>query len=108
MQKYVQEIEDTICQCGARLIFLPPDGPELNSIKVCFGQLKRWIQKHANLDFPLYPELGLDVATPACTQETEHKDTVALCQLYGHFGYHSGQFRHNFFESLKNNRSNYV
>ena len=96
-----KELEDAIHQCGARLIFLPPYSPELNPIEVCFGLFKAWIQKHANMIFPLYPELVLDVAMPACTKETEPKDTLAL---YGHCGYDNGQLRHHLFESLKNKK----
>ena len=50
-----EELQNSIHQTGARLLFLPPYSPELNPIEVCFGQLKRWIRKHANLVFPLYP-----------------------------------------------------
>ena len=36
-----KELEDAVHQCGARLIFLPPNGLELNPTKLCFiGQLK--------------------------------------------------------------------
>ena len=96
-----KELEDAIHQCGARLIFLPPYSPELNPIEVCFGQLKRWIQKHANLVFPHYPEMVLDVAMPACTQEID-KGTLGL---FGHCGYDNGELRHNFFEDLQNTRN---
>ena len=77
-----KELEDAIHQCGARLGFLPPYCPELNSIEVCFGQLKRWIQKHANLIFPLYPEDVLNVEIRACTRDVDDR-TVGL---YGHCG----------------------
>ncbi|KAJ0391109.1 hypothetical protein ATCC90586_010488 [Pythium insidiosum] len=46
-----------IHMAGARLIFLPPYAPHLNPIEFGFGRLKAWIQKYANLVFPLYPEL---------------------------------------------------
>eukprot|EP00957_Ditylum_brightwellii_P104517 7963480-Ditylum_brightwellii.AAC.1 len=55
-----KELEAVVYQTGARLLFLLPYAPQLNPIKVCFGQLKRWIQKEANLMFPLYPELTLE------------------------------------------------
>ena len=97
------ELVDSIHQCGARLIFLPPYSLELNPIEVCFGLLKRWIQKHANLVFPLYPELVLDVAMPTCIKQKGPKDAL---ELYGHCGYDNGQLRHELFESLKNNRKN--
>ena len=93
-----QELEDAVHQCGARLIYLPPYCPELNPIEVCFGQLKRWIQKHANLVFPLYPEMVLDIAMPACTKDIE-KGTLGL---YGHCGYDPSELRHNFFADLQN------
>ena len=40
-----KELQTVIHQCGARLLFLPPYSPEFNPIEVCFGLLKRWIQK---------------------------------------------------------------
>ena len=96
-----KELEDAVHQCGARLIYLPPYSPELNPIKVCFGQLKRWIQKNANLVFPLYPEKVLDVAMPACTKDISH----GTLGLYGHCGYDNGGLRLHFFEDLQNIRN---
>ena len=96
-----KELEDAVHQCGARLIYLPPYSPELNPIEVCFGQLKRWIQKHANLVFPLYPEKVLDVAMPACTKDIEH----GTLGLYGHCGYDDGELRSHFFEDLQQLRN---
>ena len=90
-----KELEDAVHQCGARLIFLPPYSPELNPIEVCFGQLKRWIQKHANLVFPLYPEMVLDVAMPACTKDTEQ----GALGLFGHCGYDAEELHENLFQS---------
>ncbi len=58
------EIEHAIHQCGARLLYLPPYTPSLNPIEVCFSLLKRWINKNANLIFPLYPEAVLNIAMP--------------------------------------------
>lgn len=92
-----KELEDAVHQCGARLIFLPPYSPELNPIEVCFGQLKHWIQKHANLVFPLYPEMVLDVAMPACTKDIEQ----GALGLYGHCGYDEKELRENLFQSLQ-------
>ena len=92
-----KELEDAVHQCGARLIFLPPYSPELNPIEVCFGQLKRWIQKHANLVFPLHPEMVLDVAMPACTKDIEQ----GALGLYGHCGYDEKELRENLFQSLQ-------
>ena len=96
-----KELEDAVHQCGARIVFLPPHSPELNPIEVCFGQLKRWIQKHANLVFPLHPEMVLEVAMPACTKDIDH----GTLGLYGHCGYDNGGLRVNFFEDLQSNRT---
>ena len=96
-----KELEDAVHQCGARIVFLPPHSPELNPIEVCFGQLKRWIQKHANLIFPLHPEMVLEVAMPACTKDIDH----GTLGLYGHCGYDNGGLRVNFFEDLQSNRT---
>ena len=92
-----QELENAVHQCGARLIFLPPYSPELNPIEVCFGQLKRWIQKHANLAFPPHPEMVLEVAMQACT----NKNTSDTLGLFSHCGYDAGELRKNFFEDLQ-------
>jgi len=89
------ELEEAIHQCGARLIFLPPYSPELNPIEVCFGQLKRWIQRYANLVFPKYPVQVLDVAMVQCT-----KSEVGAKGLFAHCGYDDGSLRENFFHSL--------
>ena len=93
-----QELENAVHQCGARLIYLPPYCPELNPIEVCFGKLKRWIQKNANLVFPLYPEMVLDVGMTACTKDVEH----GTLGLYGHCGYDSYGLRLNIFKDLQN------
>ena len=95
-----KELEDTIHQCGAKLIFLPPYSPELNPIEVAFGQLKRWIQRYANLCFPLFPELVLETAMPLCTaQETGAQG------LYCHCGYDEHELRESVFDSLMNIRN---
>ena len=44
-------LEDAMHQCGTRLTCLPPYSLELDPIEVCFGQLKRWIQKIQTLCF---------------------------------------------------------
>ena len=95
-----QELEDAVHQCGARLIFLSPYSPELNPIEVCFGQLKRWIQKHANLVFPLYPEMVLEVAMKACTKDIPH----STLGLYRHCGYDPEELCKPFFDGLQNTR----
>ena len=66
-----KELEVSVHQYGARLLFLPPYSPQLNPIEICFGLLKRWIQKNANLVFPLYPELVLDVGMRKCTMPSD-------------------------------------
>ena len=45
------ELADLIHSAGALLFYLPPYCPHLNPIEIGFGQLKKWIQKHANLAF---------------------------------------------------------
>lgn len=94
-----RELQDSIHQTGARLLFLPPYSPELNPIEVCFGQLKRWLQKHANLVFPLYPEQVLEVAMRMCLKNS---DKGAL-GLYASCGYEHGGLRSQFFEGLASN-----
>lgn len=90
------ELEAAIHQCGARLIFLPPYCPQLNPIEVCFGLLKRWIQKHANLVFPLYPELVLDLAMRHCTRQ----QPTSCSAMFGHCGYTENGLRSEVFEKL--------
>ena len=94
-----KELENAVHQCGARIIFLPPYSPELNPIEVCFGQLKRWIQKHANLVFPLCPEMVLDVAMPACTKDMEQ----GALELFGPCGCDAGEFCGIFLRKQMNN-----
>ncbi|KAE9357657.1 hypothetical protein PR003_g1684 [Phytophthora rubi] len=60
-----KELEEAMHACGAVLLFLPPYCPQCNPIEVLFGQLKRWLARHANLTFPLYPEKVLEVAVRA-------------------------------------------
>ena len=105
-----KELEKSIHQVGARLIYLPPYSPELNPIEVCFGQLKKWIQKHANLTFPLYPEQVLEVAMRKCLEREPEKENGARA-LYSHCGYCVGSLNDDLFEDLmyrdtNNNTSN--
>lgn len=65
-------LEDAIARTGAILLFLPLYSPELNPIEVYFGLLKKWIQKYANLVFPLIPELVLEIAMIQCTSKKEN------------------------------------
>ena len=64
----LKELEGAVHQCYAILILFPPCSPKLNTVEVFFVQLKRWIQKYANLVFPLYPDLALEVTIPVCTK----------------------------------------
>ena len=61
---------------------------KLIQLRCFFLQLKRWIQKHVNLVFPLCPEIVLDVAMSACTKDI---DDVTL-GLYGHCSYDNVRF----------------
>ena len=95
-----KKLENAIHQTGARLLFLPPYAPQLNPIEVCFGRLKRWIQKEANLVFPLYPELVLEVAMRKCTiTNTGHHDSLGE---YAHCGYERFGLDTDVFDSLCN------
>jgi hypothetical protein len=77
---------------GARLLFLPPYSPHLNPIEFAFGRLKTWLQKHANLVFPLYPELVLSAAMPKCCE------TTGFLGVYAHCGYDNGELRQTAFD----------
>lgn len=74
----------------------PPLLPQLNPIEPCFGLLKIWLQKHANLVFMHYPELVLDIAMRACT----HRDPTACLGLFQHCGYLDTGIRNEVFENL--------
>ena len=54
--------------------------------------LNRWIQKIANLVFPLYPELVLDVGMKQCTQASKGtKGKFSYCR-YNEGGLHDDVF----------------
>ena len=93
-----RELEVAVHQVGARLLFLPPYCPELNPVELCFGSLKKWIQKHANLLFPLYPNQVLDVAMEQCLTPASDKSIVS--SFYGHCGYKVGGLRDIPFDNL--------
>ncbi|KAE9334427.1 hypothetical protein PF008_g13976 [Phytophthora fragariae] len=76
------ELEQAVHACGAILLYLPPYCPQFNPIEVMFGQLKRWLTRHANLAFPLYPELVLKVAMRSCIRTEE----IGV-NLFRHCGY---------------------
>lgn len=75
--------------------FSSPYSPHLNPIEVCFGLLKKGIQKHANLVFPLYPDRVLDVAMRSCCSQLSQKEDQApgVLNLYAHCGYVNGSLR---------------
>ena len=98
-----KELEETVHQCGAKLIFLPPYSPELNPIEIAFGQLKRWIQRHANLCFPMCPEKVLEVAMPLCTEQQSGAEGI-----YSHCGYAESALRNSIFDSLLDIRDSEV
>jgi hypothetical protein len=63
-----QEWIDAVHKVGAIVVFLSPYSPHLNPIEFCFGSLKRWIQKHANVVFASFPTEVLKVAMVECTK----------------------------------------
>ncbi|POM72023.1 Transposase [Phytophthora palmivora] len=75
-------LEAAIHSVGAVLLFLPPYCPQFNPIEIMFGQLKRWLARHANLTFPLYPENVLEVAIRACVKSED----IGV-NLFRHCGY---------------------
>jgi hypothetical protein len=97
-----QELEAAIHQVGARLLFLPPYCPELNPIELCFGSLKKWIQKYANLVFPLYPDIVLEVGMRQCLKQ--HADQSVVPAFYGHCGYSIGGLKDLPFDHLLNKK----
>lgn len=74
-----QELLDAAEAVGVLVIFLPPYSPWLNPIEFTFSFLKRWISKNANLAFPHYPELVLDIAMKECTKGFNLKSTFQHC-----------------------------
>ena len=91
-----QKLENMIHQTGAKLLFLPPYAPQLNPIEVCFGRLKGWIQRNANLIFPLYPELVLDLAMRQYTKASENQTLGE----YTHCGHERYGLRTEVFDSM--------
>lgn len=97
------ELQEAIHQCGARLIFLPLYWPQLNPIEPCFGLLKRWLQRRANLVFPLYPDQVLDIAMRACTR-LEDKGCFGT---FRHCGYMATGIRDQVFDDLVRRSADY-
>ncbi|KAG3108027.1 hypothetical protein PI124_g8111 [Phytophthora idaei] len=87
------ELEDAVHSGGAVLLFLPPYCPQFNPIEVRFGQLKRWLSRHANLAFPLYPEKVLNVAMIECMKREE----IGI-NPFRHCGYADSGLRDEVFE----------
>ena len=83
--------------------FLPPYSPQLNPIEVCFGRLKKWIQKNANLVFPLFPEMVLEVAMRQCT-----KVSMGTKGEFLHCGYAESGLLQHVFDSLCEPRNDEV
>ena len=89
-----KELESSIHQCGARLLFLPPYSPQLNPIETSFGKLKKRIQKRANLVFRLYPGMVLEVAMRRCTEATSSEGEFLYC------GYDEKNLHQEVFDTL--------
>ena len=70
-------------------LFLPPYCTQINPIEVCFGLLKRWLQKHANLIFSFYRDLVLALAMRVCT----NRESVDCAGTFRHCGYMSNTQR---------------
>jgi len=94
-----KELDEAVAQTGAFLIFLPPYSPEFNPIEIGFGRLKAWIQKYANLVFPLYPELVLEKAMYHCTRD---KTAGGLMDTFKHCGYGKLCLNNEVFEKKMN------
>lgn len=72
------DIDRAVHQYGARLLFLPPYCSQLNPVEIYFEQLKKRIQRHANLVFSLYPKQVLKVAMRMCTARANPAALPAL------------------------------
>jgi hypothetical protein len=66
------ELIDAVHAIGAIVLFLPPYCPQLNLIEVCFGLLKKWIQRHANMAFSHHPKGVIDVGLKVCLPKGIH------------------------------------
>ena len=75
-----QELQELVHKAGALLFYLPLYCLHLNPIEYGFGQLKKWIQKHANIAFKFDPLRVLKVAIVKCI------DRNAL-NIFKHCGY---------------------
>lgn len=87
-----RELEEVVHRCGAVLLYLPPYCPHLNPIEVMFGRLKQWLIRHANLAFPLYPELVLRIAMRECLACEEHGANLFRYCGYGTSGLNFAAF----------------
>lgn len=93
-----KELEEAVHECGAILLYLPPYSPQLNPIEALFGQLKRWIQRYANLAFPILPDMVLDIAMVECVKE--NSDCTGLLH---HCGYDQAGLNSTAFDLLLDN-----
>lgn len=87
-----KELVDAVHTRGAHIFFLPPYCPHVNPIEFGFANLKRWIQRHSNMIFGYYPKDVLDLAFPACTQQSLTLTTFEHC------GYLSGSLEKDKFK----------
>ncbi|TYZ65106.1 hypothetical protein PybrP1_006024 [[Pythium] brassicae (nom. inval.)] len=83
-------VEDPVHACGAILLFLPPCSPQFTPIDVMFGQLKRWLARHANLAYAHLLELVLNVTM---RESVKRFDTGT--SLFRHWGYGAGRIKEN-------------
>jgi hypothetical protein len=74
-----QELVDAVHTRGAHIFFLPPYCPHMNPIEFGFSNLKRWLQRHANMVFGQYPKEVLDVAFPSCSKQSLTISTFEHC-----------------------------
>lgn len=74
-----KELEETINSAGALLCYLPPYCPHLNPIEFAFGNLKKWIQKNANIAYSAAPLQVLPVALKSCVSEKTAQNFFRNC-----------------------------
>ena len=95
-----EQLESAIHQTGARLLYLPPYAPQLNPIEICFGRLKKWIQRHANLIFPKFPEKVLEIAMVECTKKSKDEIENGVTGEFLYCGYKEDGLEENVFQRL--------
>ena len=97
-----EQLEAAVYQTGARLLYLPPYAPQLNPIEVCFGRLKKWIHRHANLMFPIFPEKVLEVAMMECTKSPKDKIEDGVAGEFWHCGHKVDGLEETVFQKIIN------